>query len=124
MKHCTLAQFYPFTGGRGAALRFSNLMPLYGLVCDSSIVTGYDEDVVMGMTPDTLNAFDYRFSASLLRTPKVETEDSLRFVNVIWETPKDSIQGKLHFKLVDEKNLKYDFHLDSLSTAQGLGCYY
>ena len=124
MKHCTLAQFYPFTGGRGAALRFSNLMPLYGLVCDSSIVTGYDEDVVMGMAPDTLNAFDYRFSASLLRTPKVETEDSLRFVNVIWETPKDSIQGKLHFKLVDEKNLKYDFHLDSLSTAQGLGCYY
>lgn len=124
MKHCTLAQFYPFTGGRGAALRFSNLMPLYGLVCDSSIVTGYDEDVVMGMAPDTLNAFDYRFSASLLRTPKVETEDSLRFVNMIWETPKDSIQGKLHFKLVDEKNLKYDFHLDSLSTAQGLGCYY
>ena len=124
MKHCTLAQFYPFTGGRGAALRFSNQLPLYGLVCDSSIVTGYDEDVVMGMAPDTVNVFDYQFTNTLLRTPKVETKDSLRFVNMIWETPKDSIQGKQHFKLVDEKNLKYDFHLDSLSTAQGLGCYY
>lgn len=124
MKHCTLAQFYPFVGGRGAALRFSNLMPLYGLVCDSSIVTGYDEDVVMGMAPDTLNAFDYLFSNTLLRTPKGEKIDSLRFVNMIWETPKDSVQGKQHFKLIDETNLKYDFHLDSISTAQGLGCYY
>jgi hypothetical protein len=24
---------------------------------------------------------------------------------------------------VDEENLKYDFHLDSVSTAQGWGCY-
>jgi hypothetical protein len=50
-------------------------------------------------------------------------EDTLRFREIIWETPKDSIQGKQHFVLVDEKNLRYDFHLDSLSTAQGLGCY-
>lgn len=124
ISHCTLAQFYPFVGGRGAALRFSNLLPLYGLVCDSSIVTGYDNDVVMGVNTDTLNIFDYRFSHTLLRTPMVETEDSLRFVCMIWESPKDSIQGKQHFRLVDEQNLKYDFHLDSISPAQGLGCYY
>ena len=124
LSHCTLAQFYPFVGGRGVALRFNNLMPLYGLVCDSSIVTGYDEDVVMGTVADTVKAFDYRFSHSLPRTPKTENEDSLRFVDLIWETPKDSVQGKQHFKLVDEKNLKYDFHLDSISPAQGLGCYY
>ncbi len=124
LSHCTLAQFYPFVGGRGVALRFNNLMPLYGLVCDSSIVTGYDEDVVMGTVADTVKAFDYRFSHSLLRTPKTENEDSLRLVDLIWETPKDSVQGKQHFKLIDEKNLKYDFHLDSISPAQGLGCYY
>ena len=124
ISHCTFAQFYPFVGGRGAALRFSNLLPLYGLMCDSSIVTGYDDDVVMGVNTDTLNTFDYRFRNTLLRTPKVETKDSLRFVGTIWETPKDSIQGKQHFKLVDEQNLKYDFHLDSISPAQGLGCYY
>jgi hypothetical protein len=86
-------------------------------------VTGYDDDVMMGENLDTANVFDYLFRNSLLRTPKVETKDSVAFKNIIWETPKDSIQGKKHFRLVDEENLKYDFHLDSVSTAQGLGCY-
>jgi hypothetical protein len=125
IRRCTLAQFYPFAGGRGAALRFHNKMPLYGLLCDSSIVTGYEDDVVMGEQTDTVNVFAYMFHNSLLRTPKVEPSDSdsITFVNILWETPKDSIQGKMHFKLVDEGNLKYDFHLDSVSTAQGWGCY-
>ena len=120
---CTLAQFYPFVGGRGAALRFANDTPLYGLTCDSVIMTGYDEDVLMGTQADTTLAFAYEFRNSLLRTPKVLTEDSIFFTNVIWETPKDSVQGKQHFRLVDEENLRYDFHLDSISPAQGWGCY-
>ena len=120
---CTFAQFYPFVGGRGAALRFSNILPLYGMNCDSSIVTGYDEDVVMGVIVDTLKAYNFQFSNTLLRTPYEEGVDTLLFEKVIWESPKDSIQGKKHFILVDEDNLKYDFHLDSLSTAKGLGCY-
>ena len=57
-----------------------------------------------------------------MRTPEV-TEEKERFENIIWETPKDSVQGKQHFVLIDEENLIYDFRLDSLSTAQGLGCY-
>ena len=122
ISRCTMAQFYPFVGGRGAAIFFSNEMPLYRLLCDSSIVTGYDDDVLMGEKKDS-TAFEYQFVNSLLRTPKVETEDSVHFSNIIWETPKDSIQGKQHFILVDEDNLMYDFHLDSLSTAHGLGCY-
>jgi hypothetical protein len=71
---------------------------------------------------DSLTAFNYYFENSLLRTPAIEG-DSVRFVNVRWESPDDSIQGKQHFRLIDEKNLIYDFHLDSLSTAKGLGCY-
>ena len=122
INRCTLAQFYPFAGGRGAALRFNNRTHLYGLLCDSSIVTGYDEDVVMGNNTDSTYHFAYLFCNSLLRTPKVENNDSA-FVDIVWETPKDSVQGKMHFKLVDEYNLKYDFHLDSVSTAQGWGCY-
>lgn len=123
VKKCTFAQFYPFVGGRGAALRFSNILPLYGMKCDSSIVTGYDEDVVMGVVVDTVNAYNYQFSNTLLRTPYVEDSDTVAFHKVIWESAKDSIQGKKHFRLIDEDNLKYDFHLDSLSTAKGLGCY-
>jgi len=89
----------------------------------NSIVTGYADDVVMGdaYDGDSLRAFNFYFANSLLRTPLVE--DTLNFVDIRWETPKDSIQGKEHFRLVDEKNLMYDFHLDSLSTATGLGCY-
>ena len=49
--------------------------------------------------------------------------DVVGFRNIIWETLKDSIQGKMHFARIDEENLYYDFHLDSLSTAQGKGCY-
>lgn len=120
---CTLAQFYPFDGNRGAALLFTNTLPLQQLLCDSSIITGYASNVVMGIQTDTTHVFEYWFAHSLLRTPKVETADSVRFSDIIWETPNDSIQGTRHFRLIDEENLIYDFHLDSLSTAKGLGCY-
>jgi len=120
--YCTLAQFYMFAGGRGSALRFSNQWaPLYMLTCEESIITGYDDDVVKGeqMTED--KPFNYFFAHSLLRTPCID--DSYHFENIIWESFSDSIQGKKHFVKVDEDNLDYDFHLDSLSIAKGLGCY-
>ena len=86
-------------------------------------MTGYDEDVVMAHPDDDESiAFNYRFVHSLLRTPEV-TDDSVSFKNIIWETPNDSIQGAKHFVTIDGDNLIYDFHLDSLSTAQGMGCY-
>ena len=119
---CTLAQFYPFDGNRGAALFFTNTLPLHQLFCDSSIITGYAEDVLMGIPIDSTQ-FEYQFMHTLIRTPRVETADSVRFSNIIWESSKDSIQGTRHFRLIDEDNLIYDFHLDSLSTAKGLGCY-
>ena len=119
--HCTLAQFYPFSAECGAALRFVANGDIY-FVCTNSIVTGYEEDVVMGEVTDTTAVYAYQFSDCLLRTPKVEN-DTVGFRNIIWETPKDSIQGKKHFARIDEDNLYYDFHLDSLSIAKGKGCY-
>ena len=125
---CTIAQFYPFTSNRGAALRFTNFIGTYP--CDlldfrmnGCIVTGYEDDVVMGETlpDDSVTTFIYAFNNTLLRTPM--PADTTVFVKVRWETPDDSIQGKKHFRLIDEENLIYDFHLDSLSTAKGLGCY-
>ena len=82
-------------------------------MCLNTAITGYAEDVVMG---DTLS-FDYKFINSLLRMPAVD--DSLRFQNVIFESPKDSIQGEQHFRLVDISLQDYDFRLDSLSTLRG-----
>lgn len=126
---CTLGQFFPFSAYRAEALYFANhwsgsAVPLLRLTCEDTIVTGYNEDVVMGHPDDDATvAFNYRFAHSLLRTPKVETEDSVRFSGIIWESPNDSIQGTKHFVKIDEENFDYDFHLDSLSTAQGMGCY-
>ena len=119
--HCTLAQFYPLSAQRGSALYFNAAEGL-DLTCSNTIVTGYDADVIIGEHPDTAYVNKYRFTDCLLRTPEV-ADDSVSFKGIQWEKPTDSIQGKQHFVLIDEQNLKYDFHLDSLSTAQGKGCY-
>ena len=121
--HCTLGQFYPFAADRGFALVFSDEYDLK-LECKNSIVTGYADDEVMlyHNDGDPSTTLEYYFSDCLLRTPAVE-DDTLSFKRIQWETPKDSIQGKQHFVKIDEANLYYDFHLDSLSTAIGKGCY-
>lgn len=121
--YCTLAQFYPFTGGRGAALRFSNATsPLDGLSCEGTIVTGYDDDVVMGTQSEMADRpFNYSFVQCLLRTP--ELSDSTHFIDVIWENADSAVQGKAHFIKVDEDDLDYDFHLAPSSPAIGMGCY-
>ena len=123
VSYCTLAQFFPFSADRGAALFFTNLpTALWGFDCQGTIVTGYEEDVVEGVVGSEELTFDYHFRNCLLRTVS-EGADTTAFDQIIWETPKDSIQGKQHFVKIDEEYLDYDFHLDSLSTAQGLGCY-
>jgi hypothetical protein len=119
--HCTIAQFYPFSADRGAALNFLSGAGLT-LTCSYTIVTGYEEDVLMGSQADESRLFNYTFTDCLLRTPAV-ADDTVNFKRISWETPKDSMQGGRHFILFDEKNLMYDFHLDSLSTAHGMGCY-
>jgi len=120
--HCTLAQFYPFKAPRGAAIRFTDGNGKLRLQCHYSLITGYEDDVLMGEQQDSASVFQYQFIDCLLRTPEV-ADDTLSFKRIQWETPKDSIQGKQHFVTIDEKNLIYDFHLDSLSTAHGKGCY-
>ena len=125
--HCTLAQFYPFnTTARGVALVLASsngyeVYPTLRIDCKNTIVTGYADDQVMVYLADSAT-INYTFADCLLRTPAVEG-DTVNFKRIQWETPSDSIQGKQHFAVVDERNLIYDFHLDSLSTAKGKGCY-
>ena len=120
--HSTLAQFYPFSANRGAALRFSNTNIGLLLHCSNTLVTGYESDVVMRQQKDTLTDVDYHFADCILRTDSVT--DPERFERIIWETPKDSVQGKQHFKTIDEDKLYYDFTIDSISPALplGIGC--
>lgn len=111
---CTLAQFYPYSGNRKAALFFTDTERPLQLHCTNTLVTGYADDVVMG---EELKHDEtaYLFENCLLRTPKVENEE--QFVNVLWETSKDEIQGVKHFVTVDETNFIYDFTVKEESPA-------
>lgn len=127
--YCTLAQFYPFSADRGAALRFSNFyddydLPLYLMECHNTLITGYADDVIYGEVKDSTVAFGYYFSNCIIRSPDPRDNEDAEynedlFNNVTWESPEDTIEGKKHFRNIDEDNLYYDFHLDSLSTARG-----
>ena len=61
---------------------------------------------------------NYRFVSSLLNT-KADDEDE-NFVNIVWDDKDSSPFGKEHFCLIDNSIFKYDFHIDSLSTARGI----
>ena len=117
--HCTMAQFFPFSADRGAALSFRTTNLPMMLYCSNILVTGYADDVLMGQEhADEPVICDYRFEDCILRTDSVI--DAERFMGVIWETPKDSVQGIRHFKTIDEENLYYDFSIDSISPAYRL----
>ena len=120
ISYCTIAQFYPFDAVRDAAIRLANedAYPLEYFVCEGTIATGYEDDVVM--REQIGDELDYRFENCLLRT---EALDNSHFKDIIWEKPTDEIEGKKQFVKIDEENLDYDFHLSEQSTAKGKGCY-
>ena len=119
LNNCTLAQFYPFDAARGSALQLTaNRFPLESFSCINTLITGYAADVLAGDKGNKSLAFDYRFDHCILRTPKVLTEDSLRYTNVVYENPADTLHtGKKHFVLIDEKTFSYDFRLSNASAA-------
>lgn len=115
---CTIAQFYPFDSARGVALRFTAEKGPVQIGCYNTLVTGYADDEIMGEQVTEGNSFYYEFEDCILRTPAVENDDTVHFVRVLFENPEDTVAtGKKHFMLVDTDNLKYDFRLDSVSTA-------
>ena len=121
VNHSTLAQFYPFSANRGGALRFNTGKRGIDISCLNTLATGYDADVVFGEKKDTTLYYRYNFENCLLRTDSVHNPECMK--DIIWETPKDSVEGKKHFRMIDEDKLFYDFRLDSISPAlvRGIG---
>lgn len=112
----TIAQFYPFDGQRGAALKAVLNKDLNQLKVTNSLITGYTDDVVFLAKEDS--TVDWLFDHCMLRTPKLTTADSTHFVNVTFENVKDTTtMGEKHFKKMDTDNLIYDFHLSDKSAA-------
>ena len=116
--HCTLAQFYPLLGGRGAALHYGPTKRDMTLDCRNTLVTGYDDNVVQSDKSDKehVGLLNYHFENCLLRTPEVKDEES-SYVDILWETSKDEFQGKQHFVTFDEEIMFYDFTISKESPA-------
>ena len=108
--HTTLAQFYPFSADRGAALRFDDASVI---TCDNTLITGYEDDVIMGA------GTDFHFDNCIMRTP--QPTDTEGFENIVWETPDSEVQGKDHFVTFDTDNLFYNFSIQEKSPAITLG---
>lgn len=126
LSHCTLAQFYPFDGNRGAALRFGDnsgtqLYPLLQFDVYNSLITGFADDVIMGAFSKDA-ALNYRFDHCILRTTKEEKIDAAKYIEVEWEDKADTVQsGQKHFRLVDADKQRFDFHLRKASKAINKG---
>lgn len=115
---CTIAQFYPFDARRETAIGFR--APLPNLTVRNSLVTGYHDDEVVWSEPKEGEVLNFLFDHCVLRTEKMQTDDSLKFTHVIYEDVKDTVRfGEKNFKLFDTDNLKYDFHLRKESAAVG-----
>ena len=121
VNNCTLAQFYPFDSNRGSALAFSATNhPLKSFTCQNSLITGYSDNEMFkdNLAEDNKNEFNFNFQNCIIRTPKVETEDSVHFKNVVYEDTKDTTStGVKHFVKVDSEKQRYDFRLSSKSSA-------
>ena len=123
--HNTIAQFYSLKAGSQAALSFGNQIgnlsyPLTKLEVKNCIITGYANDVVMLGKNDSV-ALNFHFYNSILRKPEVKDTAYVKyFDNIIWENVKDTVSaGYKNFKTIDDSLQQYDFHLDSLSKANG-----
>ena len=112
LDHVTLAQFYPLSANRGAALRFGPSEQTFLLTVKNTLVTGYADDVVEGEVDEKS---EYSFENCLLRTVVPDNVD--RFKDIIWEKKDDDIQGTKHFVLIDDYKMIYDFQLKEESPA-------
>ena len=125
--HCTLAQFYALSANRCYALNIANVSqdiyhPLKAATFESCVITGYDEDVVMGTwidtsglstdeaaaigTPQDAFLFDHCFLATEIPT---EGDYAQRFVNCIYDDPETEINHEKNFTAIDPRALLYDF---------------
>lgn len=126
--HCTIARFYVFTGGDGYALEFSNYddnvrLPLTLAQFANCIITGYQDDEVMGTINDAYpdDAYDYAFFNCLFNTTHPDEEDS-RLVNCLWDDAEgdDAVSRDGNFyPEFDIDALSFSFELNPKSQAIG-----
>lgn len=142
--HTTIAQFYPWSASHKEALLFTNIVdsvayPLEQATFRNSIITGRTTDEMVGQTLDGYDVpFNVLFSHCLINI-KLTGDESEAVTNMfescvnetadfhnkaLYLTDEDKdkiIWGRKNFKLVGGDYYEYDFALDSLSRARGIG---
>lgn len=124
-RHCTIAQYYPLSYNRGDALFVTNVdaeknnCELSYLRFFNSVITGYNDDVIMGAISDEYEDFkNYTFQNCYLRT--VGENDDVNFFSCKFENDKMALVGEKNFKVFDTHNFIYDFTPDSLSEIRNM----
>ncbi len=143
--HCTIAQFYPWTGQYGSALYFSNSLgeaeePLLRADFHNCVITGAVADMIAGNPrSDSDAAFNANFDGSLVNIHLTGKEPET--ISAMFEHAKneyelfpsstssssassgsdEAVYGSANFRRIDTDNYLYDFRLDSLSNARGIG---
>lgn len=121
MNNCTLAQCYPFDSNRGPALSIttSAKSPFLSFECKNSLITGFSSDEMqIAYDKENKDSCKFTFDHCIIRTPKIETEDSVFFKSVLFEDATDTTQtARKHFIKIDDQTYRYDFRLSSASKA-------
>ena len=124
LTHCTLAQFYPFSSNRGAALWIAfNSSSTASVAVQNCLITGYANDVLMMGKEEKDKGLVMTFCDSRIRTPRLEEPyANAKFDNVVYESATDTAQlPRNTFAVFDEKNLYYDFRLKKGNGAVDAG---
>lgn len=133
--HCTMANFFPWSSERGVAVNIANFVaeeemvyPLMGVNFINSIITGSKDDELMGVVLEKTDSMDYSeyaqygFMHSLINSKGEAREpDTLHFEHIVWEHRDSTAYGRTNFHTINHNEFIYDFHLDSLSCARGIG---
>lgn len=142
--HCTLAQFYPWSGSHGKALHLANTLgdtplPLDNATFANCIVTGRaTREIALDRHADESTAFNATFShclvsyaltakdteatQQLFATCTNETADAEKWNS--WSgtaTPDEHTWGAQNFANLDTEHYIYDFRLSEKSNALGIG---
>ncbi len=122
--HCTIANFYPFTGGRGKALLLCDsydgqALPLTEAYFENCVLSGWNADELRFVFLDEPSQpKNYLFSSSLITAPA--SSDAEHFRDCVFESADDEVWGSGNFASFDNDALTYDFRLDTLSRARGI----
>jgi len=123
--HCTIANFYPFSGFRGASLLYTNeyhqtAYPLVRAYFRNCLITGYSQDEIMGEKSQKFQdvAFNYGFYNCLLNTPEIKDDD--RVEKCVWDNENNKVCREGNFQKFNEDALIFNFDLVPKSQAIGM----